>query len=236
MPSISASTSAIAPIAYLVLVLGSLALFSTIYRRRKAQQSQNLKPWFPTHHTRDVYLTLLHMDPSPPPNILKAALLERAKEDITRIYQLREQKTAANQLLQKGSIAETTFQQIVAAEADLNVEIQDVMNEARALGGDEWGGNILPQANEYYQKTMILKTIEKSSELARREKERWEEEKTFRKAEQDRRREEALKELTEEKRSSPLGKVNGQISQVEGEIPNGNTDTPGKSKKKKNKK
>jgi len=238
------SISAIAPIAYLVLVLGSLVVFSSVYRRRKAQQSQNLEPWFPNNHQRDVYLTLLHLTTqTPPPNLLKAALFERAKEDIARVYRLREQKTAANQLLQKGSIAETTFQQILAAEAELNLEIQDVVNEARALGGDEWGQAIMQQANEYYQKSIILKAVEKSTEMAKREREKWEKEKAYRKEEQDRQRELALKELTEgaatsekEKLMGDAKSVNGELGQVEGEIPNGNADTPNKSKKKKNKK
>ena len=103
----SVSASAIAPIAYLVLVLGSLGIFSTVYRRRKAQQSSNIEPWFPNHHQRDVYLTLLHLEnPRAPQNLLKAALFERATEDIARIYALREAKMAAANLLQKGSISE----------------------------------------------------------------------------------------------------------------------------------
>ena len=241
----SISASAIAPIAYLILVLGSLTAFSTVYRRRKAQQSQNLQPWFPTHRARDIYLTLLHLEPPPPPALPKAALLDRAKENISRVYLLREQKTAANQLLQKGSIAETTFQQIVAAEAELNLEIQDVVNEARALGGDEWGNSILPQANEYYQKTTILKTIDRWKHGAEVERKKWEQEQAVRKEFQDRQRELALKELTEDdstasgsdKLQSKPAVTNGDGLHVEGEIPNGNVESsPGKGKKKKNKK
>ena len=223
---ISISSSAIIPIAYLLLVLGGLTVFSTIYRRRKAKQSQSLQPWYPTHHPRDIYLTLLHLDPSPPNNLLKAALFDRAKEDISRVYQLREQKNAANQLLQKGSIAETTFQQILAAEQELNAEIMDVMNEARALGGEEWGQSIMAHANEYHQKTTILKTLEKSSSMAKKEREIWEAELAFRKEEAERQRELAIKELTEDGVKVDMP--------VEGEIPSG-VGTPSKSKKKKNK-
>jgi translocation protein SEC66 len=240
----SFSASAIA-IAYLILVLGSLTIFSTVYRRRKAAESSKVEPWFKDHHARDIYLTLLHLDTPCPPKLLKAALLERAKEDISRIYSLREQKTAGTQLLQKGSIAEETYQQIVAAETDLNAEIADVMAEARALGGDEWGQTILQQANEYYQKTVILKTIERSKTFAEEEKKKWEEDEALRKVLQDEQRESALKELMGEETKISSGVQNGDaklatkmIDGVEGQIPNGIegeglTERKGKKKNKK---
>ena len=241
---ISFSASAIA-VAYLVLVLGSLTIFSTVYRRRKAAETSNIEAWFPTHRARDVYLTLLHLDTPCPPNLLKAALLERAKEDISRIYSLREQKPAAAKLLQKGSISEDTYQQIVAAETELNGEIADVMAEARALGGDEWGQTILPQANEYYQKTVILKSFERSRLLAEAEKKRWAEDQALRKVLQDEQREIALKELMGEKTQVASGVQNGDmkpvakgvVNGVEEEIPNGaNSEVSSEKKsKKKNK-
>jgi translocation protein SEC66 len=141
-------------------------------------------------------LTLLHLDVPCPPKLLKAALLERAKEDITRIYTLQESKTAATALLQKGSISEATFQQILAAEVELNAEIADVIAEAKALGGAEWGQNILPHANEYHQKNNLLKTIERCKKLAETERKKWDEEDMLRKAYMDKQREIALKDLS----------------------------------------
>jgi translocation protein SEC66 len=234
---VSLSSSVIAS-AYLFLTLGSLAIFSTVYRRRKAQQSQNLEPWFPNHRERDIYLTLLHLDPVCPPRLLKAALLERAREDISRVYILRESKAAASQLLQKGSISEVTFQQIVAAEAELNTEIADVMAEAKALGGEEWGSTILPQANEYHQKKLILQTIERSKALVEKEKKKWEEDERIRTALREKQREIALKELAGEEGILER-RVDEDSKAIEGEIPNGVNNeglTERKSKKKKNKK
>jgi translocation protein SEC66 len=235
---VSVLVSAIAPIAYLVVVLGSFAVFSTIYRRRKALESSNIEPWFLQHRERDIYLTLLHLDHPCPPKLLKAALLERAKEDVSRIYSLREDKTAATMLLQKGSIGESTFQRIVAAEADMNAEIADVVAEAKALGGEEWGQTILPQANEYYQKLAVLKTIDRTKQLAERERKKWDEEQALRKRYQEELRAMALKDLTGEdgQKASEMGK-----DDMEAEIPNGNANhsdgsTERKSKKKKKKK
>lgn len=224
------SASAIIPVAYLVLVLGSLIIFSIFYRRRKALQSSNLEPWFPQHRERDVYLSLLHLEsPTCPPKLLKSALFERAREDVARIYILRESKMAAAQLLQKGSLSESTFQQLNAAEAEMNIEIQDVMAEARALGGDEWGQTILAQANEYHQKNAMLKTLERTRKYAERVKADADEEEALRKEYQAKEREIALKELGADEGDV---KVNGDAT-GEGEIPNANGV---KSKKKKNKK
>ena len=237
----SISASAVAPIAYLILVLGSLTIFSTVYRRRKALQSASLEPWFPNHHERDVYLTLLHLENPPcPPKLLKTALLERAREDISRVYSLRESKTAATQLLQKGSISESTFQQIAHSEMELNLEIQDVTAEAKALGGTDWGETIFAQANELYQKNLILEIIERSKSYGEQERKKWDEEQLLRKEYQDRKREIALKELEGEadvKNGAMI--TNGVVSSnAGGETPNANVEglTERKLKKKKNKK
>jgi translocation protein SEC66 len=229
---VSISASAIAPIAYLILVLGSLTIFSTVYRRRKAAQSSNLEPWFPQHRERDIYLSLLHLDNPPcPPKLLKSALFERAREDIARIYNLRESKTAAASLLQKGSISEATFQQLNAAEAELNVEIQDMIAEARALGGEDWGHTILAQANEYHQKNGMLKILERTRKYAEYVKAEAEEDDVLRREYQASQRKIALQTLgvngTEEVR------VNGDSTGDEGTT-NANGVTP--KKKKKNKK
>ena len=232
------SAGALAAIAYLILVLGSLTVFSTVYRRRKALQSANLEPWFPPNRERDVYLTLLHLDSPCPPKLLKAALLERAKEDISRIYTLRESKTAATQLLAQGSISESTWQQIIAAEAELNAEIADVIAEATALGGSEWGQSILPQANEYHQKTTILNTIERSKKQAEEERKKWDEELVREKEWKDKQRESALKELSAEETVKTSG-AKSDVNALDREINTGNggrAEGSTERKKKKNKK
>lgn len=231
---ISMSASTIAPIAYLVLVLGSFILFSTFYRRRKAEQSKNVEPWFPTHHERDVYLTLLHLESPPsPPSLLKAALFQRAREDLRRVYAIREAKPAANNLLQKGSISEATFQALNVAEQELNAELQDVVAEARALGGDEWGQTILAQANEAHQRVLQGQMIERARVYAKRREVRWKEMEVVKAEMAEKQRELALKELTGENKSDQ-GNVNSVIRDKVNGVEA--SPTPTKSKKKKNKK
>jgi translocation protein SEC66 len=120
------------PIAYLVILVGSLAVFSNIYLKRKAATAASLEPWFPAHLQRDIYLTLLHQDePKIPDSILKAALLRRATEDIRRIVQIRNAKQALQSLLQRGSVGDDLWQRFQRAEKEMEEELRDVVQEVR---------------------------------------------------------------------------------------------------------
>src|ERR1700753_1266390 len=77
------------PIFYLTILIGSLYTFSSLYRKRQATKAARLENWFPHHKSRDIYLSLLHLDPAEastdgggekklnkvPDSVLKAALL-----------------------------------------------------------------------------------------------------------------------------------------------------------------
>lgn len=118
------------PIAYLVILVGSLTVFSNLYRKRQAANAASLEPWFPTHIQRNVYLTLLHQDePKVPDSILKAALLRRATEDIHRIVQIRNAKQALQVLLQRGSVGDDLWQRFQRAEKEIEEELRDVVQE-----------------------------------------------------------------------------------------------------------
>jgi hypothetical protein len=64
------------------------------------------------------------------------------------VYNLQEAKLAANTLLQRGILSELTMQILNAAQMELNTEIQDVVGEAKGLGGEAWGLTIMAHANE----------------------------------------------------------------------------------------
>lgn len=130
------------PTLYLTVLIGSLYTFSSLYRKRQANKAAQLEPWFPSHKTRDIYLSLLHMDPSEgsndkkklkkvPDNVLKAALLRRAVEDIQRILQLRTSKPALQNLQQRGSVGDDLMQRFQRAEKEMEAEIKDVVEEVR---------------------------------------------------------------------------------------------------------
>jgi translocation protein SEC66 len=135
------------PIAYLIILIGSLYSFSSVYRQRQLARASKLEPWFPNHVTRNLYLSLLHLDPAEsgdekalsksdeksqskvPDSVLKAALLKRAVEDIQRIVQLRQAKPALQTLLQRGSVGDELWQRFQRAEQEMEVEVKDVVEE-----------------------------------------------------------------------------------------------------------
>ena len=132
------------PVAYLGVLVGSLATFSSLYRKRKASHALSLAPWFPPHLQRNIYLSLLHIEDSPaqqsvdatrekgtkvPDSVLKAALLRRATEDIHRLIQVRSAKQALSTLLQRGSVGDDLWQQFLRAEKEIEAELKDVVQE-----------------------------------------------------------------------------------------------------------
>jgi translocation protein SEC66 len=143
------------PFAYIIVLAGSLVTFFSIYRKRKAganlsktrhillanhhiAQAATLAPWFPPHLQRNIYLSLLHLEPEEgkekvkvPDSVLRAALLRRAVEDINRIIQVRTAKQACSTLLQRGSVGDDLWQRFLRAEKEMEEELRDVVMEVR---------------------------------------------------------------------------------------------------------
>lgn len=100
-------------------------------------KSTSLEPWFDPHVPRNIYLSLLHLEPEPgqekpttvPDSVLKAALLQRATEDIRRILALRNAKQPLSHLLQRGSVGDDLWQRFLRAEKEMEAELRDVVEE-----------------------------------------------------------------------------------------------------------
>ncbi|CAK7266303.1 Translocation protein S66 [Sporothrix epigloea] len=171
----------ILPVAYLLVLGGTFATFSSIYRRRKAVQSANLSPWFPPHLQRNVYLSLLHMEPEAgsdkpqkvPDTVIRAALLRRAVEDIHRIIQIRTGKQACQSLLQRGSVGDDLWQRFLRAEKEMEDELRDVVLEANALVPN-WGQFIFQSANAIAANELLRKKLDAVQDKATAEKAWWE--------------------------------------------------------------
>jgi translocation protein SEC66 len=103
--------------------------------------------WFPPHTARDLYISLLQLDPPPPESILKSALLQRAMTDVRRILRMRDDKVAAQLLLQKGTVGDELWSLLLKAEKELEAEVLDVVNEANTFS-NAWGPGIFATAGE----------------------------------------------------------------------------------------
>lgn len=170
------------PLAYLGVLIGSLATFSSLYRKRKAQKAASLEPWFPAHLQRDIYFSLMHLDPSSqqtekklpavPESVLKASLLRRATEDIRRVLALRSQKQALSVLLQRGSVGDDLWQRFQRAEKEMEEEVKDVVAEANAYVPN-WGQIIFQSANEMMNNDLYRKRMEEHQSKLAEEKAFW---------------------------------------------------------------
>lgn len=178
IPTISSLTSLLVPIAYLTILIGSLATFSHIYRQRKLNAKLHLEPYFPVHTARNVYNTLLHQTDTQtdlkqvPNSILCAALQERACEDILRIREIQTRKGPLNTLLQRGVVGDEIWQRLLRAEQELEAELKDVVSEANALASG-WGQTIFQTANEIVVNRMTKKKIDETRANLEEEKSAW---------------------------------------------------------------
>lgn len=167
--------SIIAPLVYIAVLVGTLAVFSSLYRKRKANKAASLEPWFGPHYSRDIYLTLLHQEnPKVPDSILKAALVRRATEDIRRIVTIRQAKGSLQQLLQRGSIGDDLWTRFTVAEAEIEEELKDVAMEANGFSS-EWAASIFQSAHEIVQATRIRERAAEVAEQAAVERAWWNE-------------------------------------------------------------
>ncbi|KAH7123596.1 translocation protein-like protein sec66 [Dendryphion nanum] len=215
------------PIAYITVLFGSLAVFSNLYRKRKAASAASLAPWFPPHLQRNIYLTLLEKeDPKVPDSILKAALLRRATEGVHRIVQVRNAKQALQVLLQRGSVGDDLWQRFQRAEQEVEEELRDIVSEANAFVPN-WGQIIFQSASEMAQNTHIRERLTEILATAPAEKEWWDNRKATIQSE-------FMKELDEEKKgvlssaASETSSVNDAVLVEAG----GPAEKSGKGKKK----
>ncbi|KIK59755.1 hypothetical protein GYMLUDRAFT_168839 [Collybiopsis luxurians FD-317 M1] len=159
--------SVLVPVAYIIIVFGSLFIFS--YYSRKRAASRIPEPYFPSHPERNTYVTLLQKtDPPTPEVILKSALVRRAIADVQRVVRIREDKPALQNLLQKGSIGDDLWNSLLSAEKEMEAEIVEVMAEANTFV-EGWGPVIFQTANEMINnekmRAIFEQTADKRAEL-----------------------------------------------------------------------
>lgn len=181
--------SVLVPVLYVVLVFGSLFLFSSWYRKRAASSYLYLiphfsihfyvlltcrtdrltEPYFLSHPDRDLYVTLLgRTDPPTNDALLKAALVRRAMADVQRVLKIREDKPALQNLLQKGSVGDDLWNSLLAAERELEAEVMEVIAEANTFV-EGWGTVIFQTANEMIANEKMRALFEQNADI-RREK------------------------------------------------------------------
>ncbi|WWD16549.1 hypothetical protein CI109_100976 [Kwoniella shandongensis] len=154
------TTSLVVPIAYITVLVTGLAIFSRVYRKRRAAEKTSFEPWFPSHPTRELYISLISNPDSLeiPDSLLKSALLVRATTDVKRIWRIRDDKIALTNLHTRGLIGDDTMARFAAAEKELEAEIVDVVSEANTFR-QGWGQVIFATATEMAQAEKTRDTV-----------------------------------------------------------------------------
>jgi translocation protein SEC66 len=160
-------------------------------------KAASLEPWFEPHIPRNIYLSLLHLEPAPgqkpilvPDSVLRAALLRRATEDIHRVLAIRSAKAALGVLVQRGSVGDDLWKRFQRAEQEIEDELRDVVTEVRTSINTSknphsnplqanalqpgWGASIFQTANEMASNIVIRKRVEDIQAKAKAETEWWE--------------------------------------------------------------
>ncbi|KAF3902089.1 hypothetical protein ABW21_db0201847 [Orbilia brochopaga] len=147
--------SFIPPILYIMVIVGSMATFSSLYRKRKAQAAASMEAWFSPSLSRDIYLTILHLPDTPnppkiPDSVLRTALLRRAVDAVQKAITIQKSKGALQQLLQRGSVGDDTWAQFIQAENTIDAELKEIAEDAMSLGNQnqQWAGFIFQTAAE----------------------------------------------------------------------------------------
>ncbi|KAH8116991.1 Pre protein translocase subunit Sec66-domain-containing protein [Phellopilus nigrolimitatus] len=149
--------SIFAPVLYLIIVVGGLGIFSSLYRKRSARTLSRTSPRT-RNATRTVTL-IQQTSPPAPDALLKAALVRRAMADVQRVIRLREDKPALQMLLQKGSVGDDFWASLLAAEKEIEAEVLEVMHEANSFVHG-WGQFIFNSAGEMVQNEKTKKLLD----------------------------------------------------------------------------
>ena len=128
---------------------------------------EQIEPYYPRHHERDTYVTLLQRTGPPASDaLLKAALVQRSIAEVQRILRIREDKPALQNLLQKGSIGDNLWNNLLAAEKEPEVEIVEVHAEANTFV-EGWGQVLFQTASEMLANEKTREIVEQIPERAR---------------------------------------------------------------------
>ena len=84
------SISILTPILYVAVLLTSLIVFSTVYRRRKLSDITKTEPWYTQNFPRELYFSLKDNPTTQkvPEKLIKAALIRWAAEDVRQMLKI----------------------------------------------------------------------------------------------------------------------------------------------------
>lgn len=154
------SISILTPILYVAVLLTSLIVFSTVYRRRKLSDITKTEPWYTQNFPRELYFSLKDNPTTQkvPEKLIKAALIRWAAEDVRQMLKMRENKPVLTSLHQRGSIGDDVWNRFNTSEKLLQLEINEIAQEANDIK-EGWAQQLLQTATEVCQNEGLRKRL-----------------------------------------------------------------------------
>ncbi|KAJ3265827.1 translocation protein S66, partial [Borealophlyctis nickersoniae] len=154
----TATGAYLVPLFYLCGLAALFAGFVSWARgRQRVKQLHDLSTgYFPAHTAKLTYLELAEMfSPDEPTGqkLLTVALMKRAVENVRRAWKIRDEKPPLQNLVRQGVVGEDLWDKLCKAEAELDVEVQEVVEEAE-LYKPGWGKSIFQEASQLAQMQM----------------------------------------------------------------------------------
>ncbi|KAG0330149.1 translocation protein S66 [Dissophora globulifera] len=135
----------------------SMRIFGYFWKNRKLAIN-DAEPWFPENKPRALYISLLQQtEPEATDAQLRAALLRRAMEAVTRVLSMREDKQVLANLVKQGTVGDDIWTEFTVSEKELEYEIMAIVEEANTFK-ERWGQTILQTASEMvmHEKSKLL--------------------------------------------------------------------------------
>ncbi|KAI8899648.1 Pre protein translocase subunit Sec66-domain-containing protein [Globomyces pollinis-pini] len=90
--------------------------------------------------------------------------MKRAMEGITRVIRIREEKPSLQQMVRDGVVGEALWDKLLATEADIETEMQDIVEESNIYKPD-WGKTFLQEASALVQNKLQQEAQKAAEEL-----------------------------------------------------------------------
>lgn len=123
------------PLIYVGILIISLIVFASQYRRRKIQKMTELPSIFDESDARDIYFDIKQLSEtqSVHEKVIKAALLNRGAEAVRRSFKLKELEPQISILYKNGSIGEEYWQRYQNEVKVIEFEFKEALQEAELL-------------------------------------------------------------------------------------------------------
>lgn len=161
------------PLAYIFVMITSLVIFSSVYRRRKVVQLASIKPVYEQSFARNNYFTLkaqnedaeINGQKKPiPDKVIRAALIRWAGEDVRQIIKMKQAKDQLTTLHQRGSIGDGTYTKFITNEKAIEIELQVISQEANSIK-EGWAATIFNVASEVSQSDGVTARIKEAAKV-----------------------------------------------------------------------